>query len=155
MSAPWGAGERTIPPAPGWPGARSGQQKKQAHMDVRSVGWPCPDRTSPIPWERTGGGGSAPVPSVARLSHGLDAPVGRECQRMPLKDRLDAETARILQPKDPRFPRRLPSTPGAVQGGVRPVMGGDRPPSRDLPPHHTTLEVQGRAAQPGSSEGAA
>ena len=23
------------------------------------------------------------------------------------------------------------------------------------PPHHTTLEVQGRAAQPGSSEGAA
>ena len=30
---PRGAGERTIPPAPGWPGARSGQQKKPAHMD--------------------------------------------------------------------------------------------------------------------------
>ena len=45
-----------------------------------------------------------------------------------------AETAHILQPKDPRFPRRLPAAPGAVQGGVRPVVGGDRPSSRNLPP---------------------
>ena len=35
VSAPWGAGERTIPPAPGWPGARSGQQKKPAQRENR------------------------------------------------------------------------------------------------------------------------
>ena len=57
----------------------------------------------------------------------------------------DSSTAHIPQPRDPRFPRRLSTAPGAVQGGVQPVVGGDRRPSRNLPPHHTTLEVQGRA----------
>ena len=108
---------------------RSGSRPTQK---ARTYGCPGarvgPARTGHlIPWERTGGGGSAPVPSVARLPHGLDAPVGRERQRIPLKDRLDAETARLLQPKDPRFPRRLPAAPGAVQGGVRPVRGRRSP----------------------------
>ena len=39
----------------------------------------------------------------------------------------DSSTAHIPQPKDPRFPRRIPTAPGAVQGGVR---GGSRPPCR-------------------------
>ena len=58
------------------------------------------------------------------------------------------ETSHILQPKDPPLPRRLPAAPRAVQGGVRSVVGGDPPPSRNLPSHHTTLEVQRGAAQP-------
>ena len=103
--------------------------------------------------------GEASAPTGNRNAQGLRR-AGRGCLRLHWReappvhreDGLDAEAAQILQPKDPRFPRRLPTAPGAVQGGVRPVVGGDRPPSRNLPSHHTTLEVQGRAAQLGSAD---
>ena len=67
---------------------------------------PAPDRASPIPRERTGGGGSAPVPSVARLPHRLDAPAGRERQRIP--------------------PAAAPAPPAGQPGGPIPPVGPGR-----------------------------
>ena len=66
----------------------------------------------------------------------------REIAAVFLKDTVDAVTAHTVQKKDLRLSRRLPASPGVVQARVRPVVGGDRPPHRDLSPHGETEGVQ-------------
>ena len=54
-----------------------------------------------------------------------------------------AEAAHSLQPKSLRLSRRLPAASCVVQARVRPAVGGDCPPPRDLTHDHTAL-VEGR-----------
>ena len=63
-----------------------------------------------------------------------------QCRRTPMKDRLDAETAHLLQQKNLRLPRRVRGAPQAVPGVVRPVMVGDCPTHRNVPLHGMALE---------------
>ena len=58
-----------------------------------------------------------------------------------------ASTAHELQKKHLRLPRRLPAAAEAVQRGVRPVVVGDFPPSRDLP--HTVWRWWKAGVRPG------
>ena len=58
-----------------------------------------------------------------------------------------ASTAHTLQQKNLRRSRRLPGAAEAVQRGVRPVVVGDFPPSRDLP--HTVWRWWKAGVRPG------
>ena len=60
-----------------------------------------------------------------------------------LKDRRHAEAAHSPQQKNLRLPRRLPAAFGSVQGGIGPVVAGDRPPPGELSLHRKAM-VEGR-----------
>ena len=93
----------------------------RAHRHARTGAHPT--------WERLRRRHLAPPAIVLRPPpHVLDAPAGEGPGELLREDRLDAETAHTSQQKNLRLPRRLPGAPGALQGGVGPAVGGDRPP---------------------------
>ena len=131
MSAPWGAGERTIPPAPGWPGAFWATKKASTH----------------------GRTGEASAPTGNRVAHALRRrrkgalalALGEKLRLCPVEGRPDAETAHTPHQRDLRLPRRLPGAAEAVPGGVGAVVGGDRPSTRHPRIEHW-LSTSGRSS---------
>ena len=91
---------------------------------------------------------------------GARAPLSGQLGRFQLEklsivlreDGRHAETAHPPQQNRLRLPRRLPAAPGAVQGGVRPVVGGASPPPGNVCPQPETLEGRG-AAHSAASDG--
>ena len=103
---------------------------------------------------RCGGAGQAAAEaraSDAALRTGYRTAWTLPPERVPVsscgRTGVHAETADTSQQKNLRLPRRLPEAPGALQGGVRAAVGGDRPPPRDLPPHREAV-VEGGGAGP-------
>ena len=93
-----------------------------------------PARTETLPtWERLRR--RHPAPPVGTPG----APPGESSMR-PAGGGRGALAAHSPQTNNLRLPRRLPGALGAVQGVVRPVVGGDRPPFGDPFPDHGALE---------------
>ena len=91
--------------------------------------------------------GRQPVPSGHRS--------WREIAAVLRKDRrFHASTAHPPQQSDLSSPPRLPGAAGAVQGGVGPVVGGDRPSPRCPPRDDTALEEGSRPPQHAEHDGA-
>ena len=116
MSAPGGAGEWAIPPAPGWPGAFWATKKASTHGRTGEARAPTGDRAAHA-LRRSG-------------KRTLALALSEKLRLCPVEGRPDAETEHPTQQKDLRLPRRLPGAAGPVPGGVGPAVGGDRPPSR-------------------------
>ena len=112
--------------------------KRPAYMDVRAGQRPARTGLS----QSVGADGrwelALPVPPCARMPDGLDAPVGGDCRRTRMRDRLDAATAHQLRQKH----LRLPGAPQAVPGVVRPVVVGDCPTHRNIPLHRIAMEAR-------------
>ena len=95
------------------------------------------------------------TPSCAWITDGPDIAVRGRLQPSCERTGVHAATAHTPQQKNQRLPRRLRAAPGALQGGVGPAVGGDRPPPGDLSPHRKAV-VDGRGAAPfPTSDGAA
>ena len=155
------------PLGPGAAGLRRGRGRPDAH---RNDGGRGPGLRRPG-LDPLGAGDGGPAGAGGRLegaarvkpqahkrgcpaAAGRPRPVSRKAFPYSPRTSSDAATAHKLLQGPLQLSRGLPAASGAVPGGVRFVLGRDRPPPRSLSPHRVALEGRAGPSQRAVHDGA-